>query len=333
MSKITTVEQAQDFLRHAQAQGHSVLPCGRGSRRARLSPEQQPDQWLSLAGLQQIHWIDAEDRTCEVDAGLSPAALDQALAPLGLMLGVLSAGSTKGTLGGLFLSGEPSLLAGSCGLPRDQVLGATWMLTDGSVVGSGARVVKSVAGYDVTRLYLGSRGRLAACLRLILRLRPRPNDLRWAELDPQELRAIDAPRPWIDFALPAENGDPGRRWAAWEGCAPLGPSAAALQTNSGPLPVAKQFFPALQTALQSAESAQHWLASPRRLTLDSSGGLEQSGCLLIDYLARQSAWSRDPRSLDLPDGCVSLPHSEASPWVKKLAHASAPNSPAFGLPT
>lgn len=177
-----SAEQAAQAVLQAAAEGQRVRIIGSGSRpwlRDEPTTSSAPaDAILQLEQLRKVLWIDAEDRTCCVEAGISLAALDAALAENGLMLPIMDA--SQGTLGGALLGGAPSLLASVWGLPRDQVLGATWLLPDGRVVKSGSRVVKSVAGYDVTRLFLGSRGQLAVCLNLTVRLRPRP--AAWASL-------------------------------------------------------------------------------------------------------------------------------------------------------
>jgi hypothetical protein len=144
------------------------------------------DCWLSLAECQKMLWLDVADQTCEVQAGMSPAALISHLEGTGLELAVMCRNPNSGTLGGLFMAAEASLLSPSCGPTRDFVLGASWILADGCSVRSGARVVKSVAGYDVTRLLLGSRGQLAINTSLILRLRPAPRELLWFQVETQE---------------------------------------------------------------------------------------------------------------------------------------------------
>jgi glycolate oxidase FAD binding subunit len=63
--------------------------------------------------------------------------------------------------------------------PRTLLLGLEGVLADGTTFRSGSRVVKSVAGFDVHKLLIGSRGRLFAATRLHLRLRPRPRAQQW----------------------------------------------------------------------------------------------------------------------------------------------------------
>ena len=194
-------QELQSFLSKAQDSGQSILPCGQGTRLKRNLPAANPDVWLSCSALQEILWIDAEDQTCCVEAGISLHALQQALAPFHLQLDVVAANARTGTLGGLFMAREESLIAGRSGPLRDHVLGATWMMADGSEVRSGARVVKSVAGYDVTRLLLGSRGRLAICLDLTLRLRPLRPGTVWITGLSTELHAKSQGQSW-EFQIP-----------------------------------------------------------------------------------------------------------------------------------
>ena len=60
------------------------------------------------------------------------------------------------------------------GAVRDLVIGVTVVLADGTVASSGGKVVKNVAGYDLGKLFCGSRGRLGLIARVALRLHPRP---------------------------------------------------------------------------------------------------------------------------------------------------------------
>lgn len=205
-SKVTvagSLAAAQSLLAAAHEDGASILPCGRGSRMHRNLPHAKPDRWLSLAGLQEMVWLDAEDQTCEAQAGMTVTGLQSQLAPHGLQLEVDTPGEDHATLGGLFQAREINLLEGSCGPLRDQVLGGNWLLSDGTVVKTGARVVKSVAGYDVTRLFLGARGRLAICLSLILRLAPVPT-VHWYRGAKTDLASR---RSEARYCIPLEGGD------------------------------------------------------------------------------------------------------------------------------
>jgi glycolate oxidase FAD binding subunit len=115
---------------------------------------------------------EAGDLTCTVEAGIRLSALRAALAPERQRLALDPPGDpTVGACLALNLSGP---LRHRYGPPRDLVLGVTLVLADGSIVNAGGKVVKNVAGYDLSRLVCGSRGTLALIARVSLRLHPLP---------------------------------------------------------------------------------------------------------------------------------------------------------------
>jgi FAD/FMN-containing dehydrogenase len=304
------IAAARDLLRAAAADGAAVLPCGRRSRLARHAPDARPDRWLELDGLRGIVRLDAEDQTCEVGAGTAPAELDAELAPHGLMLAVDAPCAVEGTLGGLMLAPDLSLLHRAYGPPRDQVLGGRWLLADGAEVRTGARVVKSVAGYDLTRLFLGSRGRLAACITLTLRLQPRPRALHtYRVLSPPLLRTAAVPDP-VWFFQPRA----GAAYAAWDG---IEPAHATL----APCPLEE--FATARVACLSA-----FAALPVRWAF--AGAPERAPDGACDWNALQAG----ARAGESPaTGAVRTPPIADSLWLPALAAACAPDAPPFGTRT
>jgi FAD/FMN-containing dehydrogenase len=156
------------------AAGPRVRIRGGGSRNDRLVPAADADV-LDLSALDAIERLDAPDQTCTVGPGVTRAAIDQALDACGLELGCLG----DGTLGGLCAFDPLGAAAPGAPSPRSFVLGMDAVLADGTVFRSGARVVKNVAGFDLHKLFVGSRGTLFAALRLHLRLRPKPRAAVW----------------------------------------------------------------------------------------------------------------------------------------------------------
>ncbi len=148
---------------------------GSGSRQARLSLAPAGARQLDCSGLDAIERLDAPDQTCTVGAGVPRAALDEALRPHRLELPCLG----DGTLGGLFASDAIGPASVGAASPRTLLLGMEAMLADGTAFQSGARVVKSVAGFDVHKLLVGSRGTLFCATRLHLRLKPMPRASVW----------------------------------------------------------------------------------------------------------------------------------------------------------
>ena len=143
--------------------------AGSGSRQARL-PRAPGALVVDLSGIHTIDRLDAPDQTCSVDCGVTRAQLDAALEPHGLELPCPG----DGTLGGLFASDPIGAAVHGGHGPRSLLLGMDALLADGTPFKSGARVVKSVAGFDVHRLLVGSEGRLFLATRLHLRLKPAP---------------------------------------------------------------------------------------------------------------------------------------------------------------
>lgn len=164
-----------------------VRLCGGGSRQSRL-PDAGDALQLDLGGLAAIERLDAPDQTCSVDCGLPRAQLDAALAEVGLELPCRGGG----TLGGLFAADPIGAAGPGAPAPRTLLLGVEGVLADGTVWKSGARVVKSVAGFDVHKLLVGSAGRLFVATRLHLRLKPRPRAELWFTSDDLDVTAAVA---------------------------------------------------------------------------------------------------------------------------------------------
>jgi glycolate dehydrogenase FAD-binding subunit len=131
---------------------------------------------LTTDGLDRILEHEAGDLTCIVEAGVRLSTLDAALEPHGQMLALDPPGDpTIGACVAASLSGPRSHRYGTM---RDLILGITVVLADGTIASSGGKVVKNVAGYDLAKLFCGSRGRLGLVTRVALRLHPRPREVR-----------------------------------------------------------------------------------------------------------------------------------------------------------
>ncbi len=127
---------------------------------------------LSTARLNRILEHEPGDLTAIVEAGLRLSELQAALAPHGQMLALDPPGDP--TIGACLAGDLSGPRRHRFGAMRDLVLGVTIVLSDGTIASSGGKVVKNVAGYDLGKLFSGSRGRLGLIARLALRLHPRP---------------------------------------------------------------------------------------------------------------------------------------------------------------
>jgi len=130
------------------------------------------DVVLSTARLNRVLEHEPGDLTAIVEAGIRLSELQAALAPHGQMLALDPPGDpTVGACLAADLSGPRRHRYGAM---RDLAIGVTVVLADGTVASSGGKVVKNVAGYDLGKLFSGSRGRLGLIARVALRLHPRP---------------------------------------------------------------------------------------------------------------------------------------------------------------
>ena len=143
---------------------------GGASAQDRLPAPPREVGWISLAPMRKIVRLEPDDLTCSVEPGLPRVELDHALAEKGLRLPCAGTGS----LGGIFARAEFAPLAPQALAARSLLLGIEGVLAEGLPFRAGARVVKSVAGFDVHKLFTGSRGRLFAATLLHLKLRPLP---------------------------------------------------------------------------------------------------------------------------------------------------------------
>lgn len=130
------------------------------------------DFLLSTKYLSLVHDFDRGNTTIEAGAGITLRDLDaqareaRQFVPLESFAGA--------TLGGVASSNASGARSSKWGAPRDLILGAHAMLSDGRLVRGGGKVVKNVSGYDLPKLFAGARGSLGLLSRLTLRLRPLP---------------------------------------------------------------------------------------------------------------------------------------------------------------
>lgn len=116
----------------------------------------------------------ASDLTLTARAGATLASIARVTASEGQWLALDPFGSAEGTLGATIATGSAGPLAHAFGTPRDNVLGLEAVTGTGEIVRAGGRVVKNVAGFDLTRLFTGAWGTLAVITEATVRLRARP---------------------------------------------------------------------------------------------------------------------------------------------------------------
>ncbi|HEY9870639.1 MAG TPA: FAD-binding oxidoreductase [Candidatus Obscuribacterales bacterium] len=163
--------QVAQFLHDAAAAGVPVIPAPPRALPARLSAPAVA--FADLSGLSGISEFSPEDQVIDVGSGMTLAELDGILAEKNLWWPVLAA-DEGATVAGVIGSGDGGCLEHGFGGPRDLVLGLTVALPSGDLTHCGGRVVKNVTGYDLKRLFTGSRHWLGLVCAASLRLYARP---------------------------------------------------------------------------------------------------------------------------------------------------------------
>ncbi len=180
MIEPSTVEEAARAMRdigEPRSPG-AVTILGNGTKLADLKPAAA---CVSTRRLNRVIDYAPEDMTITVEAGVSFDAINALAARDNLRLALDPPGyDGRATIGGVLASNDSGPMRAAYGSPRDMVLGATLVLYDGTVIRSGGRVVKNVAGYGLHRLMCGSWSRYGLIASATLRLRPRAESLRLA---------------------------------------------------------------------------------------------------------------------------------------------------------
>lgn len=168
-----SIPATADAVREAVADGATLRIAGAGTWLHAGAPV-EATRVLDLSSLSGIVEYVPGDLTLTARAGTSLAEVADATAPHGQWLALDPFGASAGTIGATLATASAGPLAGSVGAPRDVALGVTFVAGDGAIVQGGGRVVKNVAGFDLTRLTIGAWGTLGAIVEASVRLRARP---------------------------------------------------------------------------------------------------------------------------------------------------------------
>ncbi|MEU7411720.1 MULTISPECIES: FAD-binding oxidoreductase [Streptomyces] len=188
-----TVEQVQHVMRTAAELRVPVVP--QGARTGLSGGANTTDGCiaLSLTKMDRILEISPVDRIAVVEPGVINAALSRAVEEHGLYYPPDPSSWEMCTIGGNIGTASGGLCCVKYGVTAEYVLGLDVVLADGRLLSTGRRTAKGVAGYDLTRLFVGSEGSLGIVVRAVLALKPKPpQQLVLAAEFPSATAACDA---------------------------------------------------------------------------------------------------------------------------------------------
>ncbi|NYV78075.1 FAD-binding oxidoreductase [Streptomyces sp. UH6] len=169
-----TTEQVQHVMRTATALRVPVVPQGARSGLSGAANATDGCIVLSLIRMDRILEINTVDRYAVVEPGVINAALSRAVEEQGLHYPPDPSSWEMCTIGGNIGTASGGLCCVKYGVTAEYVLGLRVVLADGRLLTTGRRTAKGVAGYDLTRLFVGSEGSLGVVVEAVLALRPKP---------------------------------------------------------------------------------------------------------------------------------------------------------------
>ena len=167
-------EQVAAVLKCAADHDLAVIPCRSATKLGIGNIPRRYDLALSLKEMNNVWHYEPADLTVSVEAGIKLGDFAELLARDGLWLPLDPPGGARSSLGGILATNATGPLRQYYGAPRDMVVGMKIATADGKIIKSGGRVVKNVAGYDLTKLLIGSYGSLGVIVEANLKLFPLP---------------------------------------------------------------------------------------------------------------------------------------------------------------
>jgi glycolate oxidase len=309
-----TTEQVQAVMRWATRHRVPVVPQGARTGLSGGANAVEGCLLLSLAGMDAIVEIDPVDQVAVVEPGVVNAVLSRAALDVGLFYPPDPSSWEESTIGGNLATNAGGLCCVKYGVTVDFVRGLEVVLADGEVVRTGRRTAKGVAGYELTKLLVGSEGTLGVITQATLSLRPAPEEALTM------VALFDAVPPALEAAMEIMSSGvrpslleflDGPSIAAIQAYRDMGLSDSAqamllMQSDRGPLAADDvaamgklcEELGAVEVAVAGDREESEMLLAARRMI---NPAVEKVGASLVDDVAVPRA-----RLIDLLDGIARI---------------------------
>ncbi|HSS21444.1 MAG TPA: FAD-linked oxidase C-terminal domain-containing protein [Pyrinomonadaceae bacterium] len=167
-----SIAEVREVMKLASSEGWKVTPAGAMTWLGR--DVASSNLILSTQRLTRIIEHEPADLIAITEAGATLKNFNDTLKQRGQWLPLDPVGSESATIGGVIANGLGGAQQFGYGPPRRHVIGMKIVLADGSLIKAGGKVVKNVAGYDLCKLFTGSRGSLGLIVEANFKLRPVP---------------------------------------------------------------------------------------------------------------------------------------------------------------
>lgn len=169
-----TEEDIAAVIKHANENNLSVSVTGSGTKRGFGGQNETSDILLSLSKYKGVVEHTVGDMTITVKSGTTFQELQDYLAKSNQKIPLDPFSPAEATIGGIIAANDSGPKRLKYGSARDSVIGLRTIYPDGTIIRSGGKVVKNVAGYDMNKLFIGSMGTLGVISEVTFKLRPLP---------------------------------------------------------------------------------------------------------------------------------------------------------------